>query len=64
MIILDGNSGVFMANIGKDTKHTRHISRRVHFARNDENVNCTRLTDVKEDCNRQKLKLRMFEIMI
>ena len=37
-----------MANNGKDIKHTRHISRRVHFVRNGENAKCTRLTGVKE----------------
>ena len=26
-----------MANNGKDTKHTRHVSRRVHFVSNGEN---------------------------
>ena len=26
-----------MANNGKDTKHTRHIARRMHFVRNGEN---------------------------
>ena len=25
-----------MANNGKDTKHTRHIARRIHFVRNGE----------------------------
>ena len=25
-----------MANNGKDTKHTRHISRRIHFVKNGE----------------------------
>ena len=37
LIILDSNSAVFMANNGKDTKHIRHISRRVNFIRNGEN---------------------------
>ena len=35
-IILDSKSPVFMANNGKDTKHTSHIFRRVHFVRNGE----------------------------
>ena len=26
-----------MAKNGKDTKHTRHIARRMHFVRNEEN---------------------------
>ena len=36
LIILDIKSDVCMANNGKDTKHTRHIYRRVHFVRNCE----------------------------
>ena len=37
IIILDCKSDVCMANNGKDTKHTSHIARRVHFVRNWEN---------------------------
>ena len=36
LIILDRKSDVCMNNNGKDTKHIRHISRRVHFVRNGE----------------------------
>ena len=36
LIILDINSAVCMAKNGKDTKHTRHIERRVKFSRNGE----------------------------
>ena len=39
LIILDGKSSVCMAKNGKDTKHTRHISRRVHLVSNGENKN-------------------------
>ena len=35
-IILDSQSAICMSNNGKDTKHTRHISRRVHFKKNRE----------------------------
>ena len=35
-IIVDGKSDVFMANNGKDIKHTIHSVRRVHFVRNGE----------------------------
>ena len=31
LIILDGKYVMCMYNNGKDTKHTRHISRRLHF---------------------------------
>ena len=34
LIILDSKSGVFMDNNCKDSKHTKHISRRVHFVSN------------------------------
>ena len=31
MIVLDSKSAMCMANNGKDTKHTRHIARRMHL---------------------------------
>ena len=34
LIILDSKSSVCMTNNGKDTKHTREISRRMHLVRN------------------------------
>ena len=34
LIRLDSKSYVCVSNSGKDTKHTRHISRRVHFVQN------------------------------
>ena len=34
LIVLDSKSAMCMANNGKDTKHTRHIARRMHFVRN------------------------------
>ena len=37
LITLDSKSDVCMAKNGKYTKHTRNISRRVHFVRNGEN---------------------------
>ena len=36
LMIFDNKSPVCMAKNGKDTKHTRHISRRIDFVRNDE----------------------------
>ena len=36
MIVLDRKYTMCMANIGKDTKHTKHIARRMHFVRNGE----------------------------
>ena len=36
LIVLDGKSAMCMANNGKDTKHTRHIARRINFVRNGE----------------------------
>ena len=39
LIILDGKSSICMADNDKDTKHTRHISRRMNFVINDEECN-------------------------
>ena len=36
LIILDRKSAIFMDNNGKDTKHTRHISRIIHLVINGE----------------------------
>ena len=36
LIILDSKSDVCMTSNFKDTKHTRHISRGLHFLRNGE----------------------------
>ena len=35
-IVLDIKSSMCMTNNGKDTKHTRHIARRINFVRNGE----------------------------
>ena len=34
MIFMDSKSAMCMANNGKDTKHKRHIDRRIYFVRN------------------------------
>ena len=39
LIVLDSKSSMCMAKNGTDTKHTRHISRRMHFVRNGEKCN-------------------------
>ena len=36
LIVLYSKSAMYMANNGKDTKHTRHIARRMHFVINGE----------------------------
>ena len=36
LIVLDSKSAMCMAKNGRDTKHTRHIARRMHFVRNGE----------------------------
>ena len=36
LIVLESKYAMFMANNVKYTKHTRHISRRIHFVRNGE----------------------------
>ena len=34
LIVLDSKSAMCMAKNGRDTKHTRHIARRMHLVRN------------------------------
>ena len=36
LIVLDSKSDMCMAKNGRDTKHTRHIARRMHFVSNGE----------------------------
>ena len=36
LVLLDSKSAMCMAKNGKDTKHTRHIAKRMHFVRNGE----------------------------
>ena len=36
LIVLDSKYAMCMAKNGKDTKHTRHIARRMHLVRNGE----------------------------
>ena len=36
LIVLDSKSTMCMAKNGRDTKHTRHIARRMYFVRNGE----------------------------
>ena len=36
LIILNSKSAIYMAKNVKDTKHTRHIARRINFVRNGE----------------------------
>ena len=38
LIAFDSKSDMWMAKNGKDTKHTRHIARIIHFVRNGEKV--------------------------
>ena len=39
LIVLNIKSARCMANNGRDTKHTRHIARRMHLVRNGEKLN-------------------------
>ena len=59
LIVLDSKSSMCMAKNGKDTKHTRHIARRMNFVRIGENAICTTLIGVKEECSWETLVLRM-----
>ena len=36
LVVLDRKSAMYIAKNGRDTKHTRHIARRMHFVRNGE----------------------------
>ena len=51
LIIFNGKSDVFMADNGKNNKHTSHIYSRINFVRNGENWKCTILIGVREVCN-------------
>ena len=59
LIVLDSKSDMCMAKNGKDTKHTRHIARRMYFVRNGENCKMKKLISGKEVCSWKKLVLRM-----
>ena len=48
LIVLDSKSGMGMDKNGKDTKHTRHIVRRINVTRNGKSARCTRLIGVRE----------------
>ena len=39
LIVLDSKSAMCMAKNGRDTKHTRHVARRMHFVSNREKCN-------------------------
>ena len=39
LIVLDSKSDVCMSKNCKDTKHTRHIARKINFVRNGEKCN-------------------------
>ena len=43
LIVLDSKSAMCMAKNSKDTKHTRHIARRMHFVRNGEKCKMHRI---------------------
>ena len=64
LIVFDSKSAMCMAKNIKDTKHTRHISRRMHLVRNGENARFTKSIGVKEVCSWQTLVLRMYVNLI
>ena len=43
LIVLDIKSAMCMDNNGKDTKHTKHIARSIHFIRNGEKCKMHRI---------------------
>ena len=58
-IVLDSKSAMFVAKNGRDTKHTRHIARTMHFVRNGEKCKMQKQNGVKEVCSWQTLVLIM-----
>ena len=48
LIVLASKFSMCMSKNGKDTKHTRHIARRMHFVRNGEKCKKKKLIGVKE----------------
>ena len=63
-IILDSKSSMCMAKNGKDTKHTRHIARIMHFYGMEKSARFTRLIGVREVFNCHTLLPRMLVILI
>ena len=59
LIVLDSESTMCMDKNGKDTKHTRHIARRMHFVRNGEKCKMQKYIGVKEVCSWHTLVPRM-----
>ena len=59
LIVLDRKSSMCMAKNGRYTKHTRHISRRMHFVRNGEKCKMHKIDGVKEVYSWQILVLIM-----
>ena len=59
LIVLDSKYSMCMTKNGKDTKHTRHITRRMNFVRNRENARCTKWIGVKEVCSWKTVVLKM-----
>ena len=74
LTVLDGKSAMFMAKNGRDTKHTRHIARRMNFVRNGENCKMHKiewcegglqLVDIRtKNVSEPDLTLRMKYIMV
>ena len=50
-ILVDNTSAKAMAQNDKDTKHTRHIARRVHYVRNGQQEGAHNLTYIPADLN-------------
>ena len=74
LIVLDSKSDMCMAKNGKDTKHTKHIARRMHFISNGEKckmhkIDCCegglQLADIgTKNVSKPDLKPRMKYIMV
>ena len=74
LVVLDSKYAICMAKNGKDTKHTRHIARRMHFLRNGEKCKmhkidwcegCLKLSDIgTKNVSEPDLKPKMKYIMV
>ena len=48
LIVLDSKYAIYMSKNGKDTKHTRHIARRINLVRNGEKCKMHKIDWCKE----------------
>ena len=64
LIVLDRKSAMCMAKNGKNTNHTRHIARIMHFKEMVKSTRCTILIGMREVFNWKTLLPRMLVSLI